>query len=683
MPTVAQRSDVAMLLRTEHAVARVLASLAGEEDAYPQLLEAIGTALAWDFGALWVPAEPDGTVLRCKRTWQAMSLPDDAFARASEAVSMPMGQGLPGEVWQSGRPAWIVEAKEHPRPLPRAREAAQAGLISAFAFPIRGSGDVLGVMEFFATTERAPDEELLATMTSLGSQIGQFVERCRATRALTESDARKSAILNAAFDCIVTMDGEGNIVEVNEATERTFGYSAEEMIGRELAELMIPPDLRDAHRRGLRRYMETGASRMVGHPVELDAMRADGSRFPVELAVTRPELPGPALFCGYLRDVTERRENERALQRMADEQAALRRVATAVAAEIEPERLFGLVAEEVGRALGARIANIIRFNGDGTAMTMAGWSDGLDTLPAGTEIPLDGNTLAPRIWRTGRPARYDSLDGLEGALADALRERGIRAAVGAPVSLGGTLWGAVIISSMGEPFAPGAEQHVANFADLASQALANAQAREQLAASRARIVEAGDAERRRLERNLHDGAQQRLIATSLNVRLAARRAQDPQLRALLEGAGDELALALEELRELARGLHPAILSDHGLLAAIDALAQRAPLPVEVDVALERLPAPVEAAAYYVVAESLTNVAKYAKASRARVRVHRFGELAFVEVADDGVGGADERGGSGLRGLVDRVEALGGRLSVASPVGAGTTVRAELPVSCPT
>jgi PAS domain S-box-containing protein len=676
MATTAQRSDVAVLLSTEHAVARVLACTAGEDDAHPQLLQAIGGSLGWDFGAVWVR---DGDALICVNTWQGPALADDAFAQACRAVTLQLGQGLPGEVWQSGQPAWIADAEEHPRPLPRSEAAAKAGLVSAFAFPIRGTGDVLSVMEFFDTRRRAPDDELLATMTSLGSQIGQFVERCRATHALTESDARKTAILNASFDCIITMDGDGYIVEVNEATETTFGYTAEQMIGQELAELMIPPGLRDEHRRGLRRYMQTGAARIVGHPVDLTAMRADGTQFPVELAVTRPDLPGAALFCGYLRDVTERRDAERSLQRMADEQAALRRVATAVAAEVEPDRLFGLVAEEVGRALDGRIANILRFNGDGTAVIMAAWNDGADTLPVGTTIPLDGETIAPRIWRTGRPARYDSLDGLTGELADALRERGISAAVGAPVSLAGTLWGAVIISSTGTPFPPGAEQHVANFADLAAQALANAQAREQLAASRARIVEAGDAERRRLERNLHDGAQQRLIATSLSVRLAARRAQDPDLRAILDGAGDELAHALEELRELARGLHPAILSDHGLLAAVEALAQRAPLPVEVEIRLDgRLPEQVEAAAYYVVAEALANVAKYAQASRARVRVHRAHGQALVEVADDGVGGADERGGSGLRGLVDRVEALGGRLSLASPVGAGTTVRAELP-----
>jgi signal transduction histidine kinase len=410
-------------------------------------------------------------------------------------------------------------------------------------------------------------------------------------------------------------------------------------------------------------------------------MRADGSTFPVELAVTRPDLPGPALFCGYLRDVTERRRAERALQGMAEEQAALRRVATAVAAEVEPERLFGLIAEEVGRALDAGIGNILRYSGDGTALVMGVWSEGAGTIPVGTTLDLDGDTIAPTIWRTHRPARYDSLEGKTGALADQLRSTGIKAAVGAPVIFGGDLWGAVIISSDDAPFPPEAEFRVGDFADLAAQAIANAQARKELAASRVRIVEASDAERRRLERNLHDGAQQRLVATSLAVRMAARRVTDnPALRTMLDGAGDELTLALEELRELARGLHPAVLSDHGLCAAIEAVADRAPVPVTVDVPVgERLPETIEAAAYFVVCEALTNVAKYAHASEARVRVERSDGHAQVEVVDNGVGGADESGGSGLRGLADRVEALGGRLVVTSPAGQGTTVRAQLPV----
>jgi signal transduction histidine kinase len=309
------------------------------------------------------------------------------------------------------------------------------------------------------------------------------------------------------------------------------------------------------------------------------------------------------------------------------------------------------------------------------------WSEDADTIPVGATLVLDGDTIAPQIWRTGRPARFDSLDGMTGSLADTLRSRGITAAVGAPVIFSGNLWGAVIISSHDDPFPPEAEFRVADFADLAAQAIANAQAREELAASRMRIVEASDAERRRLERNLHDGAQQRLVATSLAVRMAARRVtDDPGVRTMLDRAGDELARALEELRELARGLHPAVLSDHGLRAAIEAIADRAPVPVAVEVPFDaRLPETVEAAAYFVVCEALTNVAKYAQASEARVRVERSDGHAQVEVVDDGVGGADASGGSGLRGLADRVEALGGRLEVTSPAGEGTAVRAELPV----
>ena len=205
---------------------------------------------------------------------------------------------------------------------------------------------------------------------------------------------------------------------------------------------------------------------------------------------------------------------------------------------------------------------------------------------------------------------------------------------------------------------------------------------EDLAASRARIVAAGDVERRRLERNLHDGAQQRLVTLSLALRLAiAKLDSDPAAaRAAFAEAGDELARALEDLRELARGLHPAVLSDRGLRAAVEMLAGRSPVPVEIAaVPEERLPEPVEAAAYYLIAEALTNVTKYAEASAVRVGVTAGRDTVVVEVSDDGVGGADPSGGSGLRGLSDRVEALGGSLAVSSPPGAGTSLRAEIPV----
>ena len=618
------RPDPTVLLQTEHAAARVLASATTESDAYPALLAAVARSLGWDAGVLWT-GEPPG--LRRAAVWPEGAATD--------------GRGVA-------------------------------------AFPVAG----VGVMEFFSSDPVALDDTLRSTLASLSTQIGYFAERLRVQEALRESDARKSAIIDAAFDCVITMDHNGDVLEVNERTEQTFGYAAAEMVGRELAELIVPPDLRDAHRRGLARAVEAGDLHVPDHPLDLTAMRADGSVFPVEVAITQPDVSGPPIYCGYLRDVTERREAEEALRHLAEEQAALRRVATAVAAERDPRRVFGLVTEEVGRLLGAHSSNMVRYEEDGTATVVGGWSLGrVRSVPVGGRVVLDGDTATVRVWRSGSPTRVDSYDGIPGTLAELLRdELGFRCAVAAPVVLGGRLWGAVIVSSVHpDSFAPGAEQRIADFAELAAQALANAQAREELAASRARIVEAGDAERQRLERNLHDGAQQRLVSLSINLRMAARAF--PEARDALEAASAELAHALDELRELARGIHPAILSQRGLQPALEALALRAPLPVRLVVALdERMPEPVEACAYYVVAEALTNACKYAEASAIDVRVSRGDGTACIEVADDGIGGARRHVGGGLGGLADRVEALGGRLGLESPAGAGTTVRAEIPYS---
>ena len=506
-----------------------------------------------------------------------------------------------------------------------------------------------------------------------------------AEERLRESDARKSAILNAAFDCIITMDAEGRIVEVNRATEETFGYAADEMVGRELAELIVPPHLRDAHRRGVERYVKGGEGRLIGHPTELPAMRSDGSEFPVEIAISRPDLPGPPQFTGYVRDVTERRRDELALRSLAEEQAALRRVATAVASEVPQERLFAVVTEEVGRLLGADTANMLRFEPDGTALVLGGWGiGGAPAVPVGMRVEFDGPTPTAQILATGLPQRSDDLSGIPGKTADMLRGLRFKSIVGTPIKLGGRLWGAVMVSTVQEiPFPEGAEQRMSDFAELVALALANAEAREELAASRARIVEAADAERRRIERNLHDGAQQRLVALSLMLRLARTKLAkgDADAVAVLDRANAELADAVQELRELARGIHPAILTDRGLVAALEMLVGRANVPVELCAELSRrLPQPVEAAAYYLVSEALTNASKHAGACTVSVQVRREEGDAVVEVADDGRGGAEAGAGSGLRGLADRIEALGGRLEVESEPGEGTALRARIP--CP-
>jgi PAS domain S-box-containing protein len=371
---------------------------------------------------------------------------------------------------------------------------------------------------------------------------------------------------------------------------------------------------------------------------------------------------------------------------LAEEQAAITRVAVAVATERDPQRVFDVVTKEAAAVLGAEGSNLIRYEPDGLHGLVVGeWrAPGAQSHFVGRRLVFDGPTVVALVRETGRPARLTAPNEVGGEAGRRLRALGVKSSVGAPIYGGGRLWGAVVVSSRdADAFALDAEERLGKFANLVAVAVANAEAHEQLTASRARIVRAGDEERSRLERNLHDGAQQRLVALSLALRLVEARLDDDPAgaRELLEASAEELTLALEELRELARGIHPAILTTRGLPAALEALAARAPVPVELNsVCQDRLPASVEAAAYYVIAESLTNVAKYAQATAAQVSVTRRDSVAVVVVEDDGVGGADSARGSGLRGLADRIEALEGRLEIESAPGRGTLVRAEIPIA---
>jgi len=508
-------ADGKKFLAIEHAVALILAETAGDAEAYPKLLKAIGAALDWDFGAVWEEAPGRAASVRCEAVWCADEPRLADFARTSRGTVLPPGHGLPGRVWASGAPAWITDVQADPN-FPRAQAAAAAGLHAGFCFPIRTARGVVGVIEFLTSGLREPDDALLAMVGSIGSHIGQFVERSRAEGTIHEREARHAAMFQAALDCIVTIDNRGHVLEFNAAAEQTFGYSAEEAVGRELAELIVPPALREAHRQGFARYLDTGRARILDRRLELVGMRADGSEFPVELTIVRIQRPGPPVFTGFLRDISERK------------------------------------------------------------------------------------------------------------LAEA-----------------------------------------------------------ELRASRVRLVQAQDAERQRLERNLHDGAQQRLVSLALMIRLARDKVGDPQDGAieLLDDAREELELALADLRELARGIHPAILTERGLRPALEGVAARTPIPVELTaLPMERLPEPIEAAAYYVVCEALTNVAKYANATGASVSVARVDGRLVVEIADDGVGGAVAGSGTGLRGLADRVEALDGSLEIQSEPASGTRLRAEIPLS---
>jgi signal transduction histidine kinase len=376
---------------------------------------------------------------------------------------------------------------------------------------------------------------------------------------------------------------------------------------------------------------------------------------------------------------------EAAQRALAGEQAALRRVATLVAGEASPSSVFEHVTEEVGRLLALPGASVMQFDGARTATVVGAWSeDGNPRFPVGASLDLDGDTVVARVLRSGTAQRVDRYEETSGTLAETVRSFGYRAAVAAPVTVGGRLWGVLAAATTSDERLPdGLEQRLCDFAELVAQALANADAYEKLAASRARLVEVGDAERMRLERNLHDGAQQRLVTVSVQLRVAAAKLEsDPQAaRQVLTEAQDELARGLTDLRELARGIHPVVLTERGLGAALDALLTRSPIPVDItELPERRLPANVEAAAYYVVAEAITNVGKYAHASGATVSISHSNGAATVSVTDDGIGGADPARGTGVRGLVARVEALNGHLDVDSPPGRGTRIKAEIP--CP-
>src|SRR3954468_17354162 len=362
--------------------------------------------------------------------------------------------------------------------------------------------------------------------------------------------------------------------------------------------------------------------------------------------------------------------------RLAEEQAALRRVATLVASSAQPKQVFQVVAEEAGRLLEARTAATVRFDED-SAVVVGSWSDGEGAgIEVGTHVPYS-DPDSPVYRATHEGGRIDDYADVPGEAARLTRLAGYRSAGMAPITAAGRLWGTLaVFSSSADHFPPDAQQRLADFTNLVALALESAEAHAQLTASRARIVEASVAERRRLERNLHDGAQQRLVTLALHLRIAQESlVSDPAAAgAMLDSVGADLKLALEELQELARGLHPAVLNDRGLEPALQSLANRAPFPVTiVGVPAHRLDEGIEAAVYYVVAESLTNAAKHANASEARVEVTKTNEEVVVTIGDDGSGGASAARGSGLRGLADRIEALGGRFELDSPSGDGTRV----------
>jgi len=374
------------------------------------------------------------------------------------------------------------------------------------------------------------------------------------------------------------------------------------------------------------------------------------------------------------------------LRRLADEQAALRRVATLVARGTDAQAVFDAVCAETGPLIGASSVNLTAFTPDGFTVAMAGWSLRDTHLQSGVRLPIAPDTLDGLVRASGGTARVDSYAGIAGELAAVLRERGIRSEVGAPVIVEGVTWGALVAGTdADEPLPAAAELRLARFAELIATAVSNATTRSELVASRARIVAAGDEARRRIERNLHDGTQQRLVSLGLDVQ--ALRASVPEdmgdVHAELDRLRRDIAAVTQDVREVSRGLHPAVLSQGGLAPALRGLARRSGVPVELEIADGgRHPPSIEIAVYYVVSEALANAAKHSGASVVTVALGVDGDRLRASVADDGRGGAELGPGTGLIGLVDRVEALGGRFALESLPGRGTTVAIDLPLAEP-
>jgi signal transduction histidine kinase len=386
-----------------------------------------------------------------------------------------------------------------------------------------------------------------------------------------------------------------------------------------------------------------------------------------------------AILIGELAQLAEEQASSRRVE------ASMRRVATLVARGVPPEEVFAAVAREAGQLLPVDSASMCRFEPDHTLTLVAQWGSAASHFPVGSRWTLGGHNLGTLVFETGRQARIDGYaDSSSGALGAVIRESALRSAVATPIIVQGHLWGLVAVGSSGDkPLPSDAEARLASFTELVDTAIANAEHLTELNASRARVVTAADETRRRIERDLHDGAQQRLVTLGLALR-AAQAAVPPQFGELegeLASMAKDLAGVLEDLQEMARGIHPAILARGGLGPALKTLARRCALPVELDVrGPAQLPERVEVAVYYVVAEALTNAAKHAHATFVHVDVELADRLLHLRVRDDGRGGADQVRGTGLVGLKDRVEALGGTITVHSPVGAGTSLHAEFPLA---
>jgi GAF domain-containing protein len=710
------RSDLARLAEEQAALRRVATLVAREApqgEVFTAIAEEIGQLLGTE-GVRMLRFEQDGTAV----VVASSGILKDVL---SIGVAQPLGgENAASRVFRTGEPARMDEYGAATGPI--AESLRPVGVHSIVATPIVVEGRLWGAMAT-VTTQDAPlppeTESRLGQFTELmGSAIGNIESHARAER-LTEEQAalRRVATLVAEeappgevfgrvveelatvlgdADCSLFRDeGDGTATAVALAGATV---SAGVEVGTRLpadGDGVIASVLREGRPCRIgdysgitgaigRRGRELGIRSAVGSPIVvrgriwgvMAAARYEADAFPPETETRIAQFA--ELAATALANAAARTE----IARLAEEQAALQRVATLVAQTASPSEVFEMVTREVGLLSGADVARMERYEPDGTVIGVAGWSRtaGVE-LAVGTRFPLEGTSIAALVRQTNTAARVDSFAQATGPIAQEARALGIRASVGCPIVVEHRLWGVIAASSKGEaPFPAGTESQIAEFTELVATAIANADSRNQLTASRARLLTAADEARRRVVRDLHDGAQQRLVHAIVTLRLAKQAFGDGNgnVESLVGEALDNAEQGNEELRELAHGILPAILTRGGLKAGVDAFVKRLTLPVQVDVSAERFPAEIESNAYFVVAEALTNVIKHAHAEHATVTARVEQRTLRVQVRDDGIGGA-RPDGSGLVGLADRVAVLDGRLRVESPADGGTLVAADIPV----
>ncbi|MCW2510734.1 MAG: hypothetical protein JWP68_3882 [Modestobacter sp.] len=703
-------------------MATLVAGGAPPEAVFAVVAEEVGRLLEVDFTIL-SRCEPEGTQVSV-----------GAWSNTDADVPFPVGTRVPlggrnvvSLVVRTGRPGRIDDYGDASGAVAEAARGWR--LRSAVGVPISVEGRLWGVMAVASGQEQpmpADTEERLAAFTELiataiaNAQVRMdlrgFAEEQAALRRVATLVARAAPpeevfgavtdevgrVLSSAVTLMSRYDPDGAATVVGTWTRTGAAPPIAiggrfQLGGRDLHTLVLRTrrparidDYGEASTVGAEMARKAGVRAGVGVPISvagrlwgvIGVTSAQGQPLPAD---TEARLAGFTELVGTaLANAQARLE----LRGFAEEQAALRRVATLVAGAAPPEAVFAAVTAEVGRVLSVEFTVLSRYGQDGTATVLGAWTrtGAAFPVPIGFQLELGGRNVHTLVFDTRRPARVDHYGQDAGPAPATVLTAGVRASVGAPISVEGRLWGVMSVASSDErPLSADTEARLAAFTELVATAIANAEAQAALAASRARIVAATDAARRRIESDLHDGVQQRLGSLARQVR-AAHAVVPPaaeEVTAQLDGVVAEIGDVLDELREIARGLNPRALADGGLRPALTTLARRSAVPARLDVRIDgRLPDQIELAAYYVVAEALTNAAKHAGASEADVEVASGEGLLRVRVSDDGRGGADLTHGSGLVGLTDRVEALGGRLTLHSPPGAGTAVQVLLPLTAP-